>query len=128
MQMNMQEVSPPADRFPLHFILLASAVIAILISLYTYLYARAYDFLVEAPCSVVTAECYVRDCSEGDCPPNNLSSYRVFSVPASAFDACTDNSCINICSAAGGPCTEIACSEQEDVECLGPLAPRAPSL
>lgn len=126
--MNVQEVSPLADRFPLHVILLASTVVATLISLYTYLYARGYDFLVEAPCSVATEACYVRDCSEGDCPPNDLSSYRVFLIPAADFDSCDDNSCVNICSLEDGPCTEIVCSSQEDVQCLGPLAPQEQTL
>lgn len=129
MQMNTEEGTKVAgDQFPLHWILLASTAIAILVSLYIYFFARAYDFLIEAPCSVATEECYVRDCSSGDCPPNDFSSYRLFAVPAAAFDSCTDNTCVNICPRERGPCTEVLCSTQEDIQCLGPLAPRQPSL
>jgi len=128
MEMDLQEVSSATDRFPLYWILLGATVVAILISLYVYFFAQGYDFLIEAPCSVATNECYVRDCSEGDCPPNDLSSYRVFVVPAAVFGSCTDNTCTNVCSPEGNPCTEVACSTQEDVQCLGPLAPQEPPL
>jgi len=129
MHMNAaEETKPEADQFPLHWILLAATLIAIFVSLYIYLFGQRYDFLIEAPCNVATQECYVRDCSEGDCPPNELSSYRVFIVPAATFDSCTDNSCANVCSPDNSPCTEVMCSAQEDVQCLGPLAPQGPSL
>lgn len=129
MHMNIEgEEKPAADRFPLHWILLCATVVAILASLLMYFFAREYDFLVEASCTVATHECYVRDCSEGDCPPNEFSSYRVFLIPAGDFDSCTDNTCMNICGNEAGPCTEIMCSAQEEVECLGPLAPGRSAL
>ncbi len=106
--------------FPVHWVLLASVGIAVLVSVYVYFIQKNYDFFVEAPCNAATNECYVRDCSEGDCPPNGLATYRVFNVPATLFSSCEDNSCMNVCAKNNSPCTELLCSDQSDVECAGP--------
>ena len=105
------------------WVLLASVVIILGQSLYKNYYAKDYLFYVEAACDSTASECYSRSCEvEGDCPPNNLSTYRVFELPASQFQYCTDNSCINICPSTEHSCTEISCSSQEDVACEGPTA------
>ncbi|MDP3965569.1 MAG: hypothetical protein Q8Q13_02100 [bacterium] len=109
-------------QFPLHWVLLASTAIAILASFYIYFFTKNYDFLIEAPCDAALSQCYVRDCSTGDCPPNNLSAYSLYRVPAALFSSCTDNSCSNICTAGNTVCKEIPCSSQVDVECSGPRA------
>ncbi len=103
---------------PIHWILLFSVVVAIIVSGYKYLITKDYEFLVEAPCNSALSLCYVRDCDNDYCPPNGLSEYRVFSIPASRFKDCSDNSCANVC-VAGGPCTEAACSEEAGDSCAG---------
>jgi hypothetical protein len=97
--------------------LLGSTVIAFFMSGYLYLYAENYNYQVEAPCDAEAHECYVRDCSQGECPPNDLTDYRVFLVPAAHFKNCTDNSCANVCLAPHSPCKEMLCSENGDATC-----------
>ncbi|OGG57832.1 hypothetical protein A2853_00470 [Candidatus Kaiserbacteria bacterium RIFCSPHIGHO2_01_FULL_55_17] len=105
--------------FSLHWFLFGMIAVAIAFSFYKYFFAKNYTFLVEAPCDSSTQECYVRDCEEEECPPNGLSTYRIFAVPASRFGECTDNSCIDLC-VEGGPCAELLCSAQEEISCERP--------
>jgi len=107
-------------QFPLHWVLLAAAAFAVLASLYTYSVAKNYDFLIEAPCDAAFQQCYVRDCSTGDCPPNDLSEYSLYSIPASLFSSCADNGCANLCGNGNAACENIPCSSQEEEECSGP--------
>ena len=105
--------------FPLYEILLVAVGLAVAASLYTYLYAERYDFVIEAPCDSTLQQCYTRDCSTGDCPPNELSEYRVLQVSAKTFDTCTDNGCSNICTAQNPACIETFCSLEDGEECVG---------
>lgn len=107
-----------ADEVTLLF--LGSVILVVVASFYTNLYAKNYHYFVEATCDPATEECYVRDCDAEECPPNGLSSYRVYSIPSTAFTSCKDNSCDNICVSQNSPCQEILCSSQSDVECQGP--------
>lgn len=89
--------------------------------MYKNYFMKDYLFYVEAACDSSVNECYIRSCDvEGDCPPNNLTSYRVFELPASQFQNCSDNSCLNICPSETASCEEVLCSTQEDVSCEGP--------
>jgi hypothetical protein len=79
---------------------------------------KSYDFLVEAPCDEASQTCFVRDCENTDeCPPNNLSNYRVFSINAADFSKCTDDTCLAQCESGEIQCTEIACGESSDDTC-----------
>jgi hypothetical protein len=111
----------------LHSILLITAFLAIAFSFYKYSWTKDYLFLVESSCNAQISECYVRDCDEEECPPNGLSAYRLFSVPAAQFGACNDNSCANVCSD-GLSCEEILCSSQEEIECTSPHAAEQSAL
>ena len=103
------------------WILLLSVVIIFGQSLYQNLYSKSFTFQVEMACNSETSECYSRMCqNDGDCPPNNLTTYRVFTLPASEFQKCSDNSCSNICSSEHNNCTEVLCSTQTDISCIGP--------
>ena len=103
------------------WILIASVLIILGQSMYENYIAKNYLFFVEAKCDSVVNECYSRSCDNvDDCPPNGLTSYRVFQLPASQFKNCSDNSCLNICPSSAYECEEIACSTQEDVSCEGP--------
>lgn len=101
------------------WILLGSFLAVFCVSLYTHLYSSAFEFLVEAPCDAASNTCFVRDCEEEECPPNNLSSYRVFTVSAVDFARCADNSCLNVC-AGGTVCVEITCEPDDGDTCAGP--------
>lgn len=111
------------------WILIASVLIILGQSMYKNYIAKDYLFFLEAPCNSATNECYVRSCDiEGDCPPNNLTVYRVFQIPASQFYNCSDNSCLNICPSEAYFCEEIKCSTQSDISCEGPNMTTATSL
>lgn len=103
------------------WILIVSVLIILGQSMYENYILKKYVFFVEAQCDPSADECYVRSCDiEGDCPPNNLTIYRVFQLPASQFQNCSDNSCLNICPSIAHSCEEIACSTQSDISCEGP--------
>lgn len=108
-----------AYSFQIHWVLLYSVAVVVFICVYKYAYARNYSFFVEASCDPELMECYSRDCEIDYCPPRGLEVYTVFRMPAVVFDSCTNNECVNIC-ADGHTCTEITCSEQEDISCVGP--------
>ena len=105
------------------WILLVSVLIILGQSMYKNYVAKDYLFFIEAKCDSLVNECYVRSCdTSGDCPPDNLTVYRVFQLPASQFKNCSDNSCLNICPSTAHSCEEIKCSTQSDISCEGPTA------
>lgn len=105
------------------WVLLISVVIILWQSMYENYILKDYLFFVEASCDTTMNECYVRSCENvEDCPPNGLTTYRAFKLPASQFKNCSDNSCLNICPSEPYSCEEILCSTQEDISCDGPTA------
>lgn len=104
------------------WVLIISVLIVLGQSMYKNYIAKDYLFFIEAKCDSATNECYMRICDNGDCPPNNLTSYRVFQLPASQFKNCSDNSCLYICPSAVHSCEEIRCTTQSDISCKGPTA------
>lgn len=115
--------NPPKQPVPwLAWLLLLSVLVGFGVSIYRYDIAKNYSLFVEAPCDPLTNECYVRDCDNDGCPPNDLAVYRTFTLPAQEFAHCTDNSCLSICPSEAHSCTEIMCSDQDDVSCEGPGA------
>lgn len=71
-----------------------------------------YDFFVESPCDPETESCYLRDCEEY-CPPNGLSSYKVWKIVARDFDRCADDSCEAECETGKIVCEEVPCDPEE---------------
>lgn len=72
---------------------------------------------LEGSCNPLIENCFVRDCSEGDCPPNNLEIYKQISVPAYFFEKCAENSCHQECKENPDMCTVTYCEPGEDVLC-----------
>jgi hypothetical protein len=100
------------------WILALSVVAVIAATAYKFLFAKDYDFVLEAPCDPSTNTCFTRDCSNpDDCPPNGLENYRIFNVKASDFGKCADNSCLNECLSGKISCTETKCGESEEDAC-----------
>ncbi|MFZ2484387.1 MAG: hypothetical protein WAX80_02665 [Minisyncoccia bacterium] len=94
------------------FILISALIIAAIVNnLYTFYFQKDYDFTVEASCDPVEQACFIRDCSDGECPPNELERYRVFALNANDFQKCSDDSCIVECSLGQIDCEEILCDE-----------------
>lgn len=86
-------------------------------SFYHFLYKKNYDYLVETSCDPAIEECYYRDCENpDDCPPNQLSVYKVYYVKSYDFATCTDNSCKDECESGAIRCEPIPCDiENEDI-------------
>lgn len=117
------EVIPKRSTPWIFGVLIISVMIVFGQSMYENYVARNYFFYVEASCNPATNECYSRTCdNNGDCPPNNLTTYRIFQLPASQFHDCSDNSCLNICPSSAYDCEEIKCSTKSDISCEGPEA------
>jgi hypothetical protein len=105
----------------IHWVVLAAVLIAILVSFYRYGIVREYTILLEAPCDPTVSECYARDCADPDaCPPDHLSDYQVYALPASFLDRCDSNYCLNLCGGQSAECRAIPCSDQDEIECRGP--------
>ena len=103
------------------WILFVSVIFVVGQTLYLQTFSKDYLFFVEASCDPAVNECYVRSCdSIDDCPPNGLTTFRSFQLPASQFKYCSDNSCLNICPSDDYSCEELFCSDQEDYSCEGP--------
>jgi hypothetical protein len=97
---------------------LFSLVFTFLTAYTKYMFAKDYEFYIEAPCDPTSETCFVRDCDDY-CPPNGLDTYRAYMIPASTFPNCTDNSCSNICleDATADQCTEILCDAEVGDSC-----------
>lgn len=91
--------------------------VAMLSTAYIFLVRKDYDFIIEAPCDPAEGICFSRDCSTGECPPNGLENYRVFSVSARDFTSCADESCLQECTNGTIACDETLCGESEEDEC-----------
>lgn len=106
------------------FILMVAMVVAVLASnLYTFYIQKNYEFSVELPCGPDEV-CFIRECSDGECPPNELERYRVFALKASVFDSCQADSCQNLCGVEGGSqCSEVLCDAEVGDVCTGGLPP-----
>ena len=96
-----------------------SVIMVILGTFYNFFILKQYDFVVEAACDPETEECFYRDCEEEDaCPPNQLETYKIFTVPADRFGSCADNSCASLCQGdEASMCIETVCGETEGNEC-----------
>ncbi len=104
-------------------IFIAVSLVVVCITAYSkYWFFKDYFFLVEAPCDANSRVCYIRDCNEEYCPPNELAEYTVYRLKAHTFAQCTDNTCMNVCDENRSLCTEISCSEAEGYQCSSPTA------
>ena len=83
----------------------------------TFYVQKDYTFTTEAACDQSNSRCFVRDCSDDSCPPNGLEIYREFTLNASDFSKCADNSCLNECTSGSIQCTESNCGDSPDDIC-----------
>jgi hypothetical protein len=84
---------------------------------YKFLIQKDYRFIVEAECDSSMEACFHRDCTETECPPNELEYYKTFSVAAADFPKCADNSCAAECARGAIRCEEIPCDADAGDEC-----------
>jgi len=96
--------------------LIGCSIVAILVSFYFFYYKKDYNFIVEVPCNTLQETCFQRDCSSlGDCPPNNLSVFKRYSLNANDFKACENEDCTNACEGGEIKCELIKCTENLEV-------------
>ena len=114
----MPSSSSKVTRF-LFILLSAMALAAIINNFYIFFYQKNYKFIVEALCDSKEQSCFIRHCGEdAECPPNGLEQYRQFSLNASDFKKCSDDSCLNECTSGVIKCIEISCDESAGDSCL----------
>lgn len=108
------------DKVTKIFFILVSALVlaAIANNFYIFYFQKNYDFTVEAPCDQTQQSCFIRVCSDGECPPNGLEVYRVFTLKASDFNKCSNDSCLNECTTGLIQCKEVLCDESGGDTCI----------
>lgn len=85
---------------------------------YRYIYTKNYDYLIEASCDPLVENCFFRDCTNtDDCPPNELSIYKQWTIKAYDFPKCADNSCKSECESGQIACISIPCGDSKDDDC-----------
>ena len=92
-------------------------VLAIASSFYFFYYKKNFNFIVEIPCDSQKEECFLRDCSLPDnCPPNQLSSFKRYTVKAKDFqNYCQQDDCTLACENKQINCQTIKCQEDEEI-------------
>ena len=73
--------------------------------------------MVEAECDPTESICFYRDCSTGECPPNEFEYYQTFSVAAGDFESCADETCGFECQNGSIMCEEIICDPEAEEDC-----------
>ena len=100
------------------FIFVSALVLAAIANnFYTFYFQKDYKFIVETPCNSTEQTCFIRDCSDGECPPNELERYRTLSINAADFAQCANDSCLNECTNGSIQCKEIFCDESVGDAC-----------
>ncbi len=107
-------------------IIVLSAIIALAATGWLFLVKKDYYFTVEESCDPQTETCFHRDCSIADeCPPNNLSDYKVFKVHARDFPKCLYNSCKVKCTDGSIQCIQVKCGSSDEDSCSSTPEPAA---
>ncbi len=99
------------------FVFIIFLVLVIVFCFYKYIYKKDYLYMIELPCDSTSEKCFIRDCSQGDCPPNNLSSYKKYFIKAYDFKKCGVDSCLDECLAGNADCKKIECDESSNDSC-----------
>lgn len=98
------------------YALLLGCAVAIASSFYFFYFKKQYDFVVEVACDPTVEICYQRDCTNADdCPPNQLSNFKRYSLSADDFDMCDYENCALACVDGRINCTPIECTEDIEV-------------
>ncbi len=99
-----------------------SLILVISSSIYNLFIKKDYDFLVETSCDNLSEVCFYRDCTSGECPPNNLSFYKQYHIRAYEFEKCGNEDCTSYCSISN-TCEPVLCTNQDiqDGICIEPI-------
>lgn len=105
----VQSLSMETSSKVMLWLLLLSIVAVIFSTVQQFLVQKNYNFTLEAECDMAERSCFVRDCSSGECPPNELETYRIFEVTASDFNSCSQSDCLDECMSGVIQCIEVKC-------------------
>jgi hypothetical protein len=95
--------------------LVACCFISVFVSFYLFYYKKNYNFIVEFPCNTSKEICFQRDCTNpDDCPPNELSDFKRYSLNARDFYKCENENCTNACETGTIKCEPVTCVENLD--------------
>ena len=103
---------------------IAIFLIVIISSFYFLFLKKDFQFLVETNCDKNKEQCFERDCTNpDDCPPNNLTVFKRYSLKASDFKYCTNEDCAEACETHKIKCAEVKCINSNETGweqlCLG---------
>lgn len=94
------------------FLVFFSVIIS---NFYFFYFKKDYDFIVETSCNSEFEECFERDCTNpDDCPPNELSLFKRYSLQASDFIYCENEDCTFACESGKIECEKIECEPNEE--------------
>ena len=89
-----------------------SSVLAISSAFYFLYFQQNYPFVVEVACDISKEACFQRDCTNpDDCPPNQLSDFKRYTLNAADFKMCKDENCAMACETGLIKCEPIKCVE-----------------
>ncbi len=95
-------------------ILMIGSIVTMIVSFYSFYFQKNFDYIVETSCDQTTQTCFYRDCSiEDNCPPNELSYYKTYTIQAKDFNKCENEDCTAVCTQGIIQCEEISCTEDD---------------
>ncbi len=113
---NISEIKPKKIFTIFTIINIILFLIVILASLYFFYIKKDFDFIVEVPCDQNLEICTMRDCSNPDsCPPNQLESFKRYSLKAYDFNKCPNEDCKLVCEGGLIECEKIECVVDEEM-------------
>lgn len=94
------------------YLLLLGCFATIATSFYVFYHQKNYDFIVEVACDPTVEICTQRDCTNpDDCPPNQLSDFKRYTLNAADFKMCENENCAVACETGLIKCEPISCVE-----------------
>ena len=97
-KISVSEVKPKKFLTIFTLINILLFLIVILSGFYFFYFKKDFDFIIEIPCDSNLEICTIRDCSNpDDCPPNQLKSFKRYSLKAYDFNKCPNEDCKLMC-------------------------------
>jgi hypothetical protein len=105
-------------------LIIISCLVVIFSAFYFYFFKKDFDFIVEVPCNTEEEQCFIRSCDFIECPPNNLSSFKRYSLKARDFKFCENENCELACETNLINCELIPCEENLEFSesCSAPIS------
>jgi len=116
---------PEEDKKLNWFIILTILCVVAVVgsSFYVFFFQKKYDFIIETTCNPEEEVCLQRDCTNPeDCPPNELSIFKRYSLNANDFKSCENEDCTEACLSGAIECELLECVEDPEYgeTCIDP--------